>query len=125
MVLINGAEGIGTGWSSSVPNYNPRDVVDNLKAMMKGEQIEPMHPWYRGYKGTLVPADGKGSYTSYGTVSKAEGGLLHISELEHHRVNDVSDVIKEGDIVKFKVTGRDPRSGKLKLSRKVLLPKPE
>jgi polyribonucleotide nucleotidyltransferase len=51
--------------------------------------------------------------------------LLHISELEHHRVNQVTDVINEGDIVKFKVTGRDPRSGKLKLSRKVLLPKPE
>jgi polyribonucleotide nucleotidyltransferase len=45
--------------------------------------------------------------------------------LEHHRVNQVSDVINEGDVVKFKVTGRDPRTGKLKLSRKVLLPKPE
>lgn len=31
MVLINGAEGIGTGWSTSVPNYNPRDVVGNIK----------------------------------------------------------------------------------------------
>ena len=30
MVLVNGAEGIGTGWSSSVPNYNPRDIVANL-----------------------------------------------------------------------------------------------
>ena len=30
LVLVNGAEGIGTGWSSSVPNYNPRDIVANL-----------------------------------------------------------------------------------------------
>ena len=52
-----------------------------------------------------------------------QDGLLHL-RLEHHR-EQVSDVINEGDIVKFKVTGRDPRSGKLKLSRKVLLPKPE
>ena len=50
---------------------------------------------------------------------------LHISELDQPRVNEVTDIINEGDLVKFKVTGRDPRSGKLKLSRKVLLPKPE
>ena len=38
MVLVNGAEGIGTGWSSSVPNYNPRDVVANLRRMMDDER---------------------------------------------------------------------------------------
>ena len=81
MVLVNGAEGIGTGWSSSVPNYNPRDIVANLRRLMDDEEPEPMHPWYRGYKGTLGPADGKGTYTSYGTVAKGEGGVLHISEL--------------------------------------------
>ncbi len=32
MVLVNGAEGIGTGWSTFVPNYNPRDIAENLKA---------------------------------------------------------------------------------------------
>ena len=45
MVLINGAEGIGTGWSSSVPNYNPREVVANIKRMIAGEATEPMTPW--------------------------------------------------------------------------------
>jgi hypothetical protein len=30
-VLINGAEGIGTGWSTSIPNYNPRDIMANLR----------------------------------------------------------------------------------------------
>ena len=37
----------------------------------------------------------------------------------------VEDVISEGEVVKFKVVGRDPKTGKIKLSRKVLLPKPE
>ncbi len=46
MVLINGAEGIGTGWSTSIPNYNPRDVVANLKRYLAGEPLEPMQPWY-------------------------------------------------------------------------------
>jgi polyribonucleotide nucleotidyltransferase len=51
-------------------------------------------------------------------------GLIHISELEWHKVNAVEDVLKEGDMVKFKVTGKDPKTKKYKLSRKVLLEKP-
>jgi DNA topoisomerase-2 len=49
MILVNGGEGIGTGWSSMIPNYNPRDIVRNLKLMMNGENVETMHPWYRGF----------------------------------------------------------------------------
>jgi DNA topoisomerase-2 len=45
MVLVNGAEGIGTGWSTSIPNYNPREIVANLRRLMAGEEQEPMHPW--------------------------------------------------------------------------------
>ena len=50
MVLINGSEGIGTGWSSFVPNYNPRDVVRNIKSLLRDEEMVPMHPWYKGFK---------------------------------------------------------------------------
>ena len=53
MVLVNGAEGIGTGWSSSVPNYNPREIVANLRRLMADEPQQPMHPWYRGYTGQV------------------------------------------------------------------------
>jgi len=53
MVLINGASGIGTGWSSTVPNYNPRDVVENIRRLMKDEELETMHPWWRGFRGDL------------------------------------------------------------------------
>lgn len=52
-VLINGAEGIGTGWSTSVPNYNPRDVVANIRRLLADEPMEPMHPWYRSFNGTI------------------------------------------------------------------------
>ena len=54
-----------------------------------------------------------------------QDGLLHVSELDWKRVENVEDVLKEGEMVKFKVVGRDPKTGKIKLSRKVLLPKPE
>jgi len=49
MVLVNGSDGIGTGWSSSVPCFNPREIVDNLIRMIDKQPLEPMHPWYRGF----------------------------------------------------------------------------
>ena len=42
MVLINGAEGIGTGYSTRIPNFNPREVVDNLKRLIAGENPTEM-----------------------------------------------------------------------------------
>ena len=39
LLLINGADGIGTGWSSNIPNYNPEDVVENLKLLMDGQPV--------------------------------------------------------------------------------------
>lgn len=61
MVLVNGADGIGTGWSTQIPNYNPVDIVNNLKRRMgrvdsnvDSEEFpfETMVPWFRGWKGT-------------------------------------------------------------------------
>ena len=54
MILVNGADGIGTGWSSNIPNYNPEDIVDNLRRMMKGEEMKTMTPWFRDFKGTVT-----------------------------------------------------------------------
>ena len=53
MSLVNGAEGIGTGWSTFIPCHNPRDIVENLKRMMKGDELRPMYPWFKGYLGTI------------------------------------------------------------------------
>lgn len=60
MVLINGADGIGTGWSTSIPNYHPLEVVKNLRRRMgrleegddEEKPFETMTPWFRGWKGT-------------------------------------------------------------------------
>lgn len=60
MVLVNGADGIGTGWSTSIPNYHPIEIVKNLKRRMgrldegddEEKPFEPMMPWFRGWKGT-------------------------------------------------------------------------
>jgi len=52
-------------------------------------------------------------------------GLVHISEVSWKRLETLDGILKEGDKVKVKLIGTDPKSGKFKLSRKVLLPKPE
>ncbi len=52
-------------------------------------------------------------------------GLIHISEFSWEKVNKMEDVCKEGEVLTFKVVGKDPKTKKWKLSRKVLLPKPE
>ncbi len=56
-VLINGAEGIGTGWASKIPNYNVRDLINNLTRMIKKEQPYPMKPYYKNFKGNIGRLD--------------------------------------------------------------------
>ena len=52
-------------------------------------------------------------------------GLLHISEVSWKRLENLDGILKEGDMVKVKLIGLDPKTGKFKLSRKALIPKPD
>lgn len=52
-------------------------------------------------------------------------GLLHISEISWKRLESMDGVLNEGDVIKVKLIGLDPKTGKFKLSRKALMPKPE
>ena len=67
------------------------------------------------------------SVQTYGVFVDFAGksGLLHVSEISHTRIDNVSDVFKEGDDLKVKLIGIDPKSGKFRLSRKALIAKPE
>ena len=68
------------------------------------------------------------SITTFGAFVEfvpGKDGLLHISEIDHKRLEKVEDALKEGDKIKVKLIDVDPKTGKYKLSRKVLLPKPE
>ncbi|KAK4052503.1 DNA topoisomerase 2 [Microbotryomycetes sp. JL201] len=80
MCLVNGSDGIGTGWSSSVPNYNPSDIVANLKRKMKGQELEPMHPWYRGFRGTIEKAE-KDGFKVTGLIQMIDDSTVEITEL--------------------------------------------
>lgn len=51
MVLVNGADGIGTGWMTKIPNYNPREIIENLQRMMEGADPKPMVRTFTSYEG--------------------------------------------------------------------------
>jgi len=57
MILVNGSDGIGTGWSSFVPNYSSRQIIKNLRQLLNGEEVEMMHPDYSGYTGEVSKCD--------------------------------------------------------------------
>ena len=79
MLLVNGAEGIGTGWSTSIPNYNPKDIVTNIRRLMRNEQVEKMTPWFRGFNGTVESAETRIKVT--GTVRQIDDLTIEITEL--------------------------------------------
>ena len=74
------------------------------------------------YEGVVKTITAFGAFVEF---LPGKDGLLHVSEIDHKRVEKVEDVLKEGDKVRVKLIDIDPKTGKFKLSRKVLLPKPE
>jgi DNA topoisomerase-2 len=83
MVLVNGSDGIGTGWSSSTPNYCPRQVIANLRRRLKGEELEKMSPHYSGFAGEMIAETGnrEGSFIVRGKIERVDDTTLKITEL--------------------------------------------
>ena len=54
MVLVNGSEGIGTGWSSKCPQFNPLDIINAIRCKLSNKPIPELTPWYRGFKGSIT-----------------------------------------------------------------------
>ncbi|CAD7943152.1 unnamed protein product [Amoebophrya sp. A120] len=81
MVLCNGAEGIGTGWSTFVPNYNPRDLINCVKAYLTKKPFpKNIEPWYRNFKGEIQMSEEKKAYEVKGTIL-VSGNTVTIKEL--------------------------------------------
>ena len=83
LVLVNGSDGIGTGWSSNTPNFSPRDVIANIRRMINGEAAERMIPSFSGFVGNIIPEEGKraGSFLIEGKIERTDDKTLVISEL--------------------------------------------
>ena len=80
MVLVNGAEGIGTGWSTFIPQFNPREIVDNVRRLMRKEPFQKMIPWYKGYQGQIEPISNEKIQVS-GIYNVIEEDSMEITEL--------------------------------------------
>ena len=63
MILVNGCEGIGTGWRSQLPCFNPHEIVKSLKSKLKGNGFLKLEPWYKGFQGEIKEnTENKGNY---------------------------------------------------------------
>ena len=80
IVLINGMNGIGTGFSTSIPKYNPLDVVENMKRKLQKQPYKVNHPWYKGFEGKIIQLDDN-NYMSKGKYTIINNTTIEITEL--------------------------------------------
>ena len=113
MILINGASGIGTGWSTDVPCYNPKNIMDNMLRYLNSEELEPMKPWYRGFKGRIIQTSPT-SFVSKG-IFKIVGDTVEITELPVHVWTDKYKEFLENIIIE--TSKSDDKKKKLNLIR--------
>ena len=118
-----------TGVKVTIEEVEERGMVSIFSTDKKG--IDEAKTWidritYEPSVGDEVEAT-VASIMPYGMFVDFNGrsGLVHISEVSHSRIEKMDGLFREGDAVKVKIIGVDERSGKLRLSRKALLPKPE
>lgn len=80
MILVNGADGIGTGWATQIPPFNPKDITDNLIRLMDGQELVEMTPWFRGFTGR-VEKELDARYKMFGRIEQVDETTLEISEI--------------------------------------------
>lgn len=118
-----------TGTIINIEEINDKGIVSIASSSKDGieEALAEIN------KITFVPKEGEiydavvESVMTFGAFVKFNGksGLVHVSELSHSRVENVSDEVKEGDKMRVKYIGNDPKTGKMRLSRKAAMPRPE
>ena len=91
-------------------------VLNRIKSIVAIVEVGEI---YDGKVKTLQP------YGAFVEILPGKEGLLHISEVAWSRIEDISTVLKVGDVIKVKLLDIDKKTGKYKLSHKVLIPKPE
>lgn len=84
MILVNGATGIGTGWSTDIEKYNPLDMINILKKVLKskGEITKSMFalkPYYQGFTGTIFPSST--GHITRGVYTVLKGNKVQVTQL--------------------------------------------
>jgi DNA topoisomerase-2 len=78
-ILINGSEGIGTGYSTYVPKFSPKDIIKAIKSRIEGTTFTNLTPWYNGFTGSIIK-DKKNVYLTKGVYNRTDRAI-HITEL--------------------------------------------
>lgn len=101
LVLVNGAEGIGTGWSTSVPCFNPLEIVKNIRAKLRDPsfKFKRMLPWYKNFCGQIEAStteNGQPSFVFYGKWRETDPYSIEITELPIRRwTRDYKTMLEE------------------------------
>ena len=108
MILVNGSEGIGTGWSCHIPPFNPKDIIKNLKHMMKYPESEPedLIPWFRGFKGNVIKLS-KNRWMTRGIYKIIDQKTILISELPIGTWTDNYKILLDSFLTTSKIKGND------------------
>ncbi|NLX73004.1 MAG: S1 RNA-binding domain-containing protein, partial [Bacteroidales bacterium] len=97
-----------------------KEAIDKAMARINAiVAIPEVGKIYNGKVKSIVP------FGAFVEILPGKDGLLHISEIDWKRVEKTEDVLKEGEMIDVKLIEIDSKSGKLKLSRKVLIPREE
>jgi polyribonucleotide nucleotidyltransferase len=109
------------GNQGEVSVFSPaKDGLDRAVAWIKGIVAMPeVGEEYESKVKSIMP------YGAFVEFMPGKQGLLHISEVSWKRLENLDGILKEGDSVKVKLVGIDHKTGKFKLSRKALIPKPD
>jgi len=99
-----------------------KDNLDAALRRVKSIVFPPQIEVGEVYEGVVKNIQAFGAFVE---ILPKQDALLHVSEIDWRRIENVRDVLKEGDRIQVKVIGKDPKNGKYKLSRKALMPKPE
>jgi len=115
-------EEMETGEGKVLVLSNDGESMKNALARIKLIAFPPVVEEGAEYEGKIKSIQAYGCFVE---ILPGTDGLIHISEFSWDRLEKLDGVCKEGDVVRFKVVGKDPKTKKWKLSRRVLLPKPE
>ena len=81
LILINGSDGIGTGFSSNIPAYNPADLKKCILAILSGKQQPDLVPWYKNFTGSIVPNESGNGFTVTGSFNQIKENVIEVTEL--------------------------------------------
>jgi DNA topoisomerase-2 len=104
MLLVNGAEGIGTGFSCYVPPYDTEAVKHNIRCVLDQVAMAPMVPHFKGFRGRVTKTKDH-TWTLEGVVEK-EGSQYHVTELPPGKwIQDfkehLDDLVDKGTVQKY------------------------